>query len=178
MSVLLMICCRCVYVMDVGEAAAAAGDEQLMPTRVGPWPFCMCRQPTHTPHVCSAYLLLLLLLLLLYLSSPGMDVDEAAAASGDTAADAASKEGGEAKEEGSGDKAKAKEKEPGSYSLTAPCRVVPQQVKFVSFPQGERHSRVVDCNLGWGLQPRVVDCNLGWLIATSGGEEWGLQSGG
>jgi hypothetical protein len=115
-----------------------------------------------------------------------MDVDEAAAASGDTAADAASKEGGEAKEEGSGDKAKAKEKEPGSYSLTAPCRVVPQQVKFVSFPQGERHSRVVDCNLGWGLQPRVGrsgnlgwggvgiatsggDCNLGWLIATSGG---------
>jgi hypothetical protein len=63
-----------------------------------------------------------------------MDVDEAAA--GDAAADAGAKEGGDAKE-GSGDKAKAKEKEPGSFTLTAPCRVVPQQVKFVTFPQGK-----------------------------------------
>jgi hypothetical protein len=73
----------------------------------------------------------------------GMDVDEEPAKAGDAAAAegsadkaedgaAAGKEGGEGSE-----KKEKKEKEPSSYTLTAPCRVVPQQVKHVSFPQGK-----------------------------------------
>lgn len=71
-----------------------------------------------------------------------MDVDEepakADAAAGDKEAGEGGKtEGGEGAAEGK-EKA-AKEKEPSSYTLTAPCRVVPQQVKYVSFPAGESH---------------------------------------
>lgn len=69
----------------------------------------------------------------------GMDVDEEPAKADESAAGdkAEVKEGGEGKEgEGEG-KEKPKEKEPSSYTLTAPCRVVPQQVKHVSFPPGE-----------------------------------------
>lgn len=80
----------------------------------------------------------------------GMDVDEDAAKPADAAAgDAAAgdKAAGEGKEgEGEG-KEKAKEKEPSSYTLTAPCRVVPQQVKHVSFPTG------ATCCCAWGTGP-------------------------
>lgn len=71
-----------------------------------------------------------------------MDIDEEPKASDAAADKAESKEGAEAKEgEGEG-KEKAKEKEPSSYTLTAPCRVVPQQVKHVIFPQGESTDKV------------------------------------
>jgi hypothetical protein len=66
-----------------------------------------------------------------------MDVDEEPAKADESAAGgdkAEGKEGGEGEGEG---KDKPKEKEPSSYTLTAPCRVVPQQVKHVSFPPGE-----------------------------------------
>jgi hypothetical protein len=76
-----------------------------------------------------------------------MDVDEepskadAAAAGDKEAGEGAKGEGGAAAEgaaaAGDGKEKAAKEKEPSSYTLTAPCRVVPQQVKFVSFPVGE-----------------------------------------
>lgn len=74
----------------------------------------------------------------------GMDVDDdagKAAAGGEAAGgeaaggDKAAADGKEGDEAGGKDKV-VKEKEPSSYSLTAPCRVVPQQVKFVSFPPG------------------------------------------
>lgn len=78
---------------------------------------------------------------------PGsMDVDEPAkpAAEADAAAAAAGDSSSGAKEEGTAagakvegaDKEKEKEKEPSSFTMTAPCRVVPNQVKYVSFPAG------------------------------------------
>lgn len=81
----------------------------------------------------------------------GMDVDEepskADAAAGDKEAGegGAKGEGGAAAEGAAAAEGKekaAKEKEPSSYTLTAPCRVVPQQVKFVSFPAGSRWAPV------------------------------------
>lgn len=74
-----------------------------------------------------------------------MDVDEEPAKADAAAGDKEAGEGGKA-EAGEGAAAEgkekaAKEKEPSSFTLTAPCRVVPQQVKFVSFPAGERAHR-------------------------------------
>ncbi|KAF8073149.1 RPN2B [Scenedesmus sp. PABB004] len=64
--------------------------------------------------------------------------DAAAAGAGGAeggAAAAADDKGGEAK---AGDKAA----EPASFTLTAPCRVVPHQVKYMSFPEGSRWAPV------------------------------------
>jgi hypothetical protein len=84
-----------------------------------------------------------------------MDVDEEPAKAGDAAAAegladkaedgaAAGKEGVEGSE-----KKEKKEKEPSSYTLTAPCRVVPQQVKYVSFPQGTSEEGNIKCVVEW-----------------------------
>jgi hypothetical protein len=84
-------------------------------------------------------------------SGAGMDVDEPAKAAADgdatTAAAADSSSGdkdgaagaaGDDKAEGAAAAAgdKAKEKEPSSFTVTAPCRVVPHQVKHMALPQG------------------------------------------
>lgn len=71
-----------------------------------------------------------------------MDDESSKPAAGDSAAATAgdkSAEGGDGKEEDAKDK--AKEKEPSSYTLAAPCRVVPQQVKHVAFPPGVQQLR-------------------------------------
>eukprot|EP00775_Hariotina_reticulata_P014945 gene14945-115_t len=47
---------------------------------------------------------------------------------------AAAGEGAKDKEDKDKDKEKDKEKEPSKFTMTAPCRVVPQQVKYVSLP--------------------------------------------
>ncbi|WIA09523.1 hypothetical protein OEZ85_008919 [Tetradesmus obliquus] len=89
----------------------------------------------------------------------GMDVDEpakppaaaadataAAAAAGDSSSgpkegDGAAAAGGAAGDDKAADAAgkdKEKEKEPASFTVTAPCRVVPHQVKHMALPAGSR----------------------------------------
>lgn len=94
----------------------------------------------------------------------GMDVDEDAAKPADAAggdAAAGDKAAGEGKEgEGEG-KEKVKEKEPSSYTLTAPCRVVPQQVKHVSFPQGKGDKGMLGVVLNILSAPLAVSSQSG-----------------
>lgn len=70
-----------------------------------------------------------------------------------TSADAAAEDGSKAAAAADGSTAtkqegkdsKEQEKEPSSFTLTAPCRVVPNQVKHISLAAGDRR---VDCRFG------------------------------
>jgi hypothetical protein len=86
-----------------------------------------------------------------------MDVDEEPAKADESAAGdkADGKESAEAKEGEGEAKDKPKEKEPSSYTLTAPCRVVPQQVKHVSFPPGESRAPCRSAFQSKGVAARV-----------------------